>query len=210
MDNRKGPLDWMAKLIKQLFTTEQNNKRNYFIILFFIGILLMVVSSFFSNNKEQKEIETVLQTSEKKETLSNQTMREFEKQYEKELQLALEEIMGVEDVTVIITVEATEKKVFEKNTNLKNQVTNEEDSNGKSKQVEDQSHDEQIVLTREGDKEVPIVQEIRKPEISGVLVVAKGVENIQVKKWMIEAVTRVLNVPNYKVAVIPKKTEGDV
>lgn len=200
----------MAKLIKQLFTTEQNNKRNYFIILFFIGILLMVVSSFFSNNKEQKEIETVLQTSEKKETLSNQTMREFEKQYEKELQLALEEIMGVEDVTVIITVEATEKKVFEKNTNLKNQVTNEEDSNGKSKQVEDQSHDEQIVLTREGDKEVPIVQEIRKPEISGVLVVAKGVENIQVKKWMIEAVTRVLNVPNYKVAVIPKKTEGDV
>src|SRR5699024_858068 len=200
----------MAKLIKQLFTTEQNNKRNYFIILFFIGILLMVVSSFFSNNKEQKEIETVLQTSEKKETLSNQTMREFEKQYEKELQLALEEIMGVEDVTVIITVEATEKKVFEKNTNLKNQVTNEEDSNGKSKQVEDQSHDEQIVLTREGDKEVPIVKEIRKPEISGVLVVAKGVENIQVKKWMIEAVTRVLNVPNYKVAVIPKKTEGDV
>ena len=32
----------------------------------------------------------------------------------------------------------------------------------------------------------------RKPEIKGVLVVAGGAENMQVKKWIIEAVTRAL------------------
>jgi stage III sporulation protein AG len=37
------------------------------------------------------------------------------------------------------------------------------------------------------------------------LVVAKGADNLQIKKWIVEAVTRVLNVPSYRVAVLPKK-----
>jgi stage III sporulation protein AG len=49
------------------------------------------------------------------------------------------------------------------------------------------------------------VVEYQKPAIRGVLVVAKGAENIQVKKWIIEAVTRSLDVPSHRVAVMPKK-----
>ena len=198
-------------MLKTLLGNDKKNKKSYLLILLLIGILLMIVSSFFNNYKKTDEIQTLKQIEEKNKNGSEeQSMRAFEKEYEKQLKAALEEIMGVEDVTVVINVEATERKIFEKNTNLKNRTTSEEDQNGRNKQVEDQSHEEQLVLTRAGDTEVPIVQELRKPEISGVLVVAKGVENIQVKKWMVEAVTRVLNVPNYKVAVIPKKTEGDL
>jgi stage III sporulation protein AG len=37
-----------------------------------------------------------------------------------------------------------------------------------------------------------------------VLIVAKGAENLQVKAAIIEAVQRVLDVPIYKIAVLPK------
>jgi stage III sporulation protein AG len=52
---------------------------------------------------------------------------------------------------------------------------------------------------------VPVVVETKKPDIRGVLVVAKGAENIQVKKWIVEAVTRVLGVSSHRVSVVPKK-----
>ena len=58
-------------------------------------------------------------------------------------------------------------------------------------------------------KRVPVVIETKKPAIRGVLVVAKGADNIQVKKWIIEAVTRSLDVPSHRVAVMPKKTKGE-
>ena len=73
------------------------------------------------------------------------------------------------------------------------------------RKVQDTSTDEQVVIIRNGEKEVPIIVGEIKPEIRGVLVVAKGAENIQVKKWIIEAVTRSLGVPSHRVAVMPKK-----
>ena len=54
-------------------------------------------------------------------------------------------------------------------------------------------------------KKFRLFLQTKKPEIRGVLVVAKGAENIQVKKWIIEAVTRALDVPSHRVAVMPKK-----
>ncbi|SIB32256.1 stage III sporulation protein AG [Mycobacteroides abscessus subsp. abscessus] len=75
--------------------------------------------------------------------------------------------------------------------------------------MEDLSKEDQLVIIRDGEKEVPIVVETKKPVIRGVLVVAKGADNIQVKKWIIEAVTRSLDVPSHRVAVMPKKSKGE-
>lgn len=44
-----------------------------------------------------------------------------------------------------------------------------------------------------------------KPRVRGVLVVAKGADNIQVKAWITEAVQKVLDVPAYKISILPKK-----
>jgi len=144
-----------------------------------------------------------------KKSDQNDGMKMFEEQYENQLKEALEEIVGVYSVTVVINVQATEKKVYEKNSILKNQTTHEEDEKGGKRQIEDQSKEDQLVIIRDGEKDIPLVSETRKPEIKGVLVVAGGAENVQVKKWIIEAVTRVLDVPSHKVAVMPKKSKGD-
>jgi stage III sporulation protein AG len=64
-------------------------------------------------------------------------------------------------------------------------------------------------MSRKGNDEHPIVLETKKPVIRGVLVVAQGAENIHVKQMILEAVTRVLDVPQHKVAVLPKKSKGE-
>ncbi|KHF31104.1 hypothetical protein LR68_00052 [Anoxybacillus sp. BCO1] len=97
------------------------------------------------------------------------------------------------------------KNVLEKNVTVQKKRTMEEDKEGGKRQIEDESTDEKIVIVRKGDGETPLVLQTKKPDIRGVLVVAKGADQVQVKKWIVEAVTRTLNVPSHRVAVLPKK-----
>ncbi|MBS4199630.1 stage III sporulation protein AG [Bacillus sp. FJAT-49732] len=219
-NKHSNPIDWLKE---KLFVNKTPNEKNkvkpyYLLFLLILGALFMMLGTiwketgdrpneavFNENNGDQNSSETF----GVKKSDNNDGMKVFEEQYENQLKEALEEIVGVHSVTVIVNVQATERKVYEKNTILKNQTTHEEDEKGGQRQIEDQSKEDQLVIIREGEKDIPLVMETRKPEIKGVLVVAGGAENIQVKKWIIEAVTRVLDVPSHKVAVMPKKSKGD-
>ncbi|GAF16583.1 stage III sporulation protein AG [Bacillus sp. JCM 19046] len=48
-----------------------------------------------------------------------------------------------------------------------------------------------------------------KPAVAGVLVVAEGVDNVQVRAWVVEAVSRLLDVAPHRVSVLPKKLEEE-
>ena len=96
--------------------------------------------------------------------VNHTTMREYEEHYENQLKEAIESAVGVEDVTIVVNLESTEKKIYEKNMINKKQTTSETDSNGGQREVEDHSTEEQIVIIREGDKEIPLVSETKKPQ----------------------------------------------
>lgn len=155
----------------------------------------------FNHNKENQDTEVFGQ----KKSEDFKTTRDYEVYLQNEMKEALEMIAGVDDVKVVIYVDATEKKEFERNKVTQKQVTEEADQEGGKRVVEDTSVDEQLVIIKDGDKEGPIVTQTVKPKVNGVLVVAKGADNIQVKKWIVEAVTRALDVPSHRVSVMPKK-----
>jgi stage III sporulation protein AG len=136
---------------------------------------------------------------------SPKTMAEYENHYENQLKETLEEVIGISDVTVMINLDATEKKVHELNVKTSSQNTDETDREGGKRKVTDNSIDEQVVIVRINDTEVPVIVKTEKPVVRGVLIVAKGAENIQIKQWIVEAVSRVLDVPSHKVSVLPKK-----
>lgn len=211
MDKEKGPLS----LLKRLFSKESDKKYQYLMIVLLFGAAIMMISNFLldkgnpndsipvlSNSDEGKE---EVETFGKGTVAGNETIAEYERRYETQLKDALEGIAGVSDVMVVVNVDATEKKVLEQNSVVRSQTTDEKDREGGERKVEDQSKDSQVVIIRDGEKEVPIVLETKKPEIRGVLVVAKGADNIQVKKWIIESVTRLLDVPIHRVSVMPRK-----
>ncbi len=218
---RNGPLDWLKKLInanEKGAAPKKQGRLYYVLILLLVGVALMLINDLWKVDKKQDSTavykeEPITEDDEEvfghKKKTSTPDMQMFEEHYENQLKEALEQIVGVHSVTVVVNVEATEKKVYEKNTILKNQTTKEEDKEGGSRILEDQSTEDQLVLIRDGDKDVPVISETKKPEIKGVLVVAGGADQLQVKKWIVEAVTRMLDVPSHKVAVMPKKSKGD-
>lgn len=215
MSNDKGPFSILKKLFQKNDDTQKFDKKHYIIIVFVIGIAIMLFSNFFSSQRNESS-NPVPVTSDSKEAENaevfgnsgkNQpsTMKDYEEYYENQLKEAIESIVGVDDVSIVVNVDSTEKVVYEKNMINKKQITSETDSNGGKREVEDNSAEEQIVIVREGDKEVPLISETKKPDIRGVLIVAKGAENVQVKKSIIEVVMRTLDVPSHRVSVLSKK-----
>jgi len=217
MDNKnQGPFSWLKKVLKIEGNSEKKpGKYQYMIVVLCIGAAFMLVGNIvFKKNPSSADIPVTASDKVDAEDVpafglnkssGNKAVSEYEEKYENQLKKALQQMLGVNDVTVVVNIDSTDKKVLEKNRVSKSQTTEETDREGGERKVQDASTDEQLVIIRDGEKEVPIVVETKKPEIRGVLVVAKGAENIQVKKWIVEAVTRALDVPSHRVAVMPKK-----
>jgi stage III sporulation protein AG len=216
MDNNQGPFSWLKKILKLDEKSEKKpNKYQYMILVLCIGAALMLVGNIvLKPNTSPAEVPASTNTQVAAEDVpafglkkgsGNKAIAEYEEKYEDQLKKALQNMLGVNDVTVVVNIDSTDKKVLEKNRVTKSQTTDETDREGGQRKVQESSTDEQLVIVRDGENEGPIVVETKKPEIRGVLVVAKGADNIQVKKWIVEAVTRALGVPSHRVAVMPKK-----
>lgn len=211
MKERNGPIDFIKNLLSK--GGGENKRYHYVLLVVFLGIGIMIISNVLSQDETDNSIKAMKNSNDtaevevfrSKDSIETKIIEEYERRYETQLKEALEGIVGVSDVTVVVNVDATEKLILEKNTTLRSQTTEEKDREGGERKVEDQSSDTQVVIIREGDKEAPIIIETKKPKIRGVLVVAKGADNIQVKKWILEAVTKLLDVPSHRVSVMPKK-----
>lgn len=210
----KGPITFLNNLFsKESPPEKKSSKYQYFLIVLLIGAAIMLASNLLINpspsaietaanaEKSSEDVETFGQ----KKIDGNEIIAAYEDHYENQLKETLEGIVGVGEVIVAVNVDATEKKILEKNVVVQSQKTEEVDREGGQRTVEDQSKDEQLVIIRDGEKEVPIVIETKKPAIRGVIVIAKGADNIQVKKWILESVTKLLDVPVHRVSVMPKK-----
>ena len=225
---------WIEKLIGHLLPKDEKDgkkltKYHYFLLLFVLGVSFMLVSQIFSSEPSQEPAadqpaasqkatsESTVQSGEgEKEVFKpasddkpKESIQDYEQEYENQLKDILETIIGVEDVSIVVNVDATSLKIFEKNRKTQETSTNETDKQGGKRTVSEMSSDEEIVIIKNGDKETPVVVQTKKPDIRGVLVGAQGVDNVQIKKTIIEAVTRVLDVPSHRVAVAPKKMKED-
>jgi stage III sporulation protein AG len=218
-DKKKGISAFIDKLTKPKDKVSTNQKKKlppkYLVLLLIVGVLFMIVGNMFTN-REPPTVETVAPNidgstdNEAVETFGKskdgpKTIQAYEEEYEANLKEALEMVSGVKNVQVVVNLEAGETKVYEKNTVTNTQKTEETDKQGGKRVSENNSVDEQLVIARKGDGDSPVISQTKKPEIRGVLVVANGVENVSVKKRVIESVTRVLDVPSHKVSVQPKK-----
>ncbi|WP_404452976.1 stage III sporulation protein AG [Virgibacillus necropolis] len=213
----------MKEFIKKYFQNPEGEstkkapvkKSKYLIVIGITGLLLLIIGNVFSNSStESNENPTIGNTvvtqqeetkptfSEKKSTTSN--VKDLEASYEKELQDLLDKIKGVSEVEIMVNLDSTKIKVYEKNLITGKQTTDETDKNGGTREIEDYTKESQVVLVRQGDKEVPLLIQTKKPEVRGVFVIAKGVDHATVKKWVVEAVSKVLDVPTHRVSVMSK------
>lgn len=209
---------WLKK-IESLFSSGEGQKRSntfrWLIILGLIGVGIMMFSSFVNVKKVDSENigreppnPAASMAANVQEGLDESNpFQAIETAFEDKIKGVLENIVGVGTVDVMVTVDSTEELVVQRNVKDSQQLTEETDANGGKRHMTQYTRDGEIITYEVSGDQTPIVTKRLKPQIRGVLVVAKGAENKVVKDLITDAVEKGLNVAAYRISVVPRKQE---
>ncbi|WP_308723127.1 stage III sporulation protein AG [Paenibacillus polysaccharolyticus] len=209
---------WFKKLESWMGGGEGGAKRSqtlrWLIILGLIGVGIMLFNSFVNVKKidsenigrEPPEQATSMSTMQHG-LLEENPFQAIEMAFEDKIKGVLENIVGVGTVDVMVTVDSTEELVVQRNVKDSQQLTEETDANGGKRHMTQYTRDGEIITYELSGDQTPIVTKKLKPQIRGVLVVAKGAENKVVKDLITDAVEKGLNVAAYRISVVPRKQD---
>lgn len=195
-------------------------RRDNFIVLVLVGILLFVIALPVKEKDEDQDTEDA--AGEKKTTLTlselgegNQgadlsgvvggdglVREEYAAYMEKRLTDALSKMADVGKVEVMITLKTSQELVVEKEQPLNRSNTNENDSQGGSRVVNQLQTEENTVYRTDGSLSEPYVIKTIPPQIEGVLVVAEGAGKGNVNLTIAEIVQTLFGVDAHKVKVV--------
>ncbi|WP_150270752.1 stage III sporulation protein AG [Paenibacillus tepidiphilus] len=187
----------------------------WLIILGLLGVAIMLFNSFVNVKKIDSEntgreppvSESSQGVMQQGELMASDAFESIELALESRTKEILEKIVGVGTVDIMVTVESTEEIVVTRNMNDSQQQSEETDASGGKRHTTQYTRDGEIVTYSQSGDETPIITKRIKPQVRGVLVVAKGAENKVVRSLIEEAVEKGLNVPSYKISVVPRKQE---
>ncbi len=194
----------MNELLEKLkkYLDKVNNKKfiNNLLIILMVSIILLIVANKFMipDIESEKDNSGVYKT----EYGYNMEL-DYSSYLENKLEEILEKLDGVSNVSVMITLENSAEKVMANNTTKTTENTIENDSEGGTRETIREDLTIQV-LTKGNDEELMVLKEI-KPKVQGVIVVASGADDPQIKETLYEAVKTVLGIKGNKVQVYSSK-----
>lgn len=190
-------LDEIKKFLRELISKKY--VANIMVVLAVAVIALIFSSEFLAKDSSYKN--------NIKETLGDTLVQEDaffkteEEIIEARLKEILEKIKGSGKVEVMVTFELGAEIVPALNTVESKDTTEEKDANGGVRTVTSQNITENIVTVGGSSGNNPMVLKEIKPQVRGVIVVAEGAEDPEVKMKLYDAVKTVLQVSGNKVQV---------
>ena len=164
-----------------------------------IGIVLM----FFSASPEQQRTPPPLDSNSEAVLNPFGLKGDYRERLESELEDRLRQVKGVKAVSVLITLESGSAMKYAQNTENTERSTTERDEAGGQREIKETTERKQLVVTRDGSGEQTVVTEERQPKIKGVLIVARGAENLLIKERITIAVAAALDLPAHRISVLP-------
>lgn len=113
----------------------------------------------------------------------------------------LTRISGAGKVQVSITLASDGSKTYATNTRQEKRTTEEKDAKGVVKTTVEENTSNDLSVSSGN----PILLEIKGPQVIGVLVVADGARDAFVREKLMQATATLLDVPLYKVQVMPRE-----
>ena len=136
------------------------------------------------------------QIKNKEESILNDTSN-----LEVRLETILSNINGVGSVKVFINYAESSETVAMYNENSKTSVTEETDTSGGIRKVEETDSQKEIVYQDNNGNKTPIVQKTVQPKIEGAIITAKGASDINIKTSIIQAVEAATGLATHKIQV---------
>lgn len=168
-----------------------------------ICIIILISLSIFYPKKNSEDMNTsTIEDTREASVDTNIPKSAYSDNMESRLEEILSQIDGIGKVEVMITYETSTEVVPASNTTKSEQTTQESDKQGGIRTIKQENNTENIVTVSDKDyKNSPIVIKEIKPIIRGVIVVAEGADNPQVKNNLIEAVTTIFQIKSHKVKI---------
>jgi stage III sporulation protein AG len=188
---------------------EQNNKKNIenlVVFLILLIITIIAINTIWGGKKEETKQENG-NTSYKKlaeninNSIDSNNSQLNEYNLEENLEDILSKIAGVGKVKVLVTYSETSEVVAmynEKNT-LNN--TEETDTNGGVRKIEQTDTDKEIIYEEKNGQKTPITQKVIMPKIEGAIVTAEGASDPAIKTNIIQAVSAATGISTYRIQV---------
>lgn len=200
------------KNIKALMKTKQENNSNkkkienlvIFLVLLIITIIAINVilgDDKKSNKNNNAENSAYKQLASEIDNNSSNISKNSEYTLKEELEDILSKIAGVGQVEVLITYSETSEIVPMYNENYTESTTQETDTNGGVRTIQQADNSKEIIYEEQSGEKVPITKKVISPKIEGAIVIAQGASNTNIKVNIIQAVEAVTGLPTHKVQV---------
>ena len=192
----------LKEKLSKIFKGDGNNKKKTENLVFLLIILIITVVAINTIWKDEKEDTNITnQTNKKLADRTQETITTSNNSLEEKLEHILSNINGVGNVDVLITYNETEEIIPIYNKTDKKSVTNEIDSKGGTRTIEETDTIEEVIFQND---EI-IVQKTVSPKIEGAIITATGANNSNVKTNIIQAVEAATGLATHKIQVFEKR-----
>lgn len=192
------------------FKSKEKRVENLIFLLVILIITLIIINNILdgenkkdggikSNSKSNKIIESnseeILEVDE-----YNYSLNYNNPEFEKRLENVLNKIKGVSNATVLITYAQTEEIVPIYNEN--NSISEIEEGEGNNKKItKEEEISKDIILDNSSNV---LIQKKLSPKVEGAIIIASGVDDVNVKKDILSAVEVVTGLATHKIQVFEK------
>lgn len=193
-------IDDLKKIIKGGDEDDHGNSlfRNI-LILGMVGILLLLLSNSFINNQTSTP-----SIADKSPPIEKRSLSGFEERLARDLEEIISLVKGVGKVKVKVYARTGPTYEYEFDQNHTNKITSETDQNGGERQIEEDNRENKLVVLKDAQgNEDPVIKREVFPVITGVLIVAQGAEESEIKYKIIRSVSSLLNLPVHKISILP-------
>ena len=196
--------DKLNKLVEK-DKEEGNNKKKIENLVFFIIILIItiVIINIIWNDKNTSKNVKEVDTNKKLATTNQVQVEQVSKEdtLSQKLEAILSQIQGVGEVKVFINYSESSEVVAMYNENSKSSTTEETDTSGGIKKVQETDSQKDIIYQENNGTKTPMTKKVIEPKIEGAIITAKGANNIDVKTNIIQAVEAATGLATHKIQV---------
>ena len=193
------------KLINGFKSKEKRVENLIFLLVILIITLIIINNILDGENKKDGEIKSnkiIESNSEKILEVDeyNYSLNYNNPEFEKRLEIVLNKIKGVSNATVLITYAQTEEIVPIYNEN--NSTSEIEEGEGNNKKItKEEEISKDIILDNSSNV---LIQKKLSPKVEGAIIIANGVDDVNVKKDILSAVEVVTGLATHKIQVFEK------
>lgn len=182
----------MGNYLETLKNIAKDKKKDNLIYILILCIALFIAVSYVFGDDIKESQNSTQSTSTSNSTSTDVNIHSSKDSMEEKLAKILSEISGIQDVSVMITY-TSDGKV--------NPVYNTKEEQKEGSKVVDRS----VVYNEEGSDKTVVIETTTMPVVEGVIVVASGASNVEIRSKIAQAVSAITNVPVYKIQVFEKK-----